>query len=234
MCNLYSLNCDKRLICDTAKVWRDRSAVGTALPAVSRGRSAPVIREGISGERELLDMQWGLPPPPDCGANPVTTIRNGRGGWWRRWLNEPAFRCLVPATSFCLHQHGVVPHLPVWFALEQSRPLFFFAGVWRSWVGTPERASGCESLLFAILTTEASSTVAAVHPHSMPVLLLRDEDCETWLHAPLREALGLQKPAASFLHIVAQGSKSDTGPSSDTGAMPVLAAMRKNGHGLAS
>ena len=211
MCNLYSLNCDTRLICDTAKVWRNRSAIGTALPAISRGKTAPVIREGISGERELTDMQWGLPPPPDCGTTPVTAIRNTRSGWWRRWLGEPAFRCLVPATSFCLHQHGLVPHLPVWFALEDRRPPFFFAGLWRSWVGTPERAVARESLLFAILTTEANDAVASVHPLSMPVLLLTEEERDLWLHAPLREALRLQKPAASFLHIVAQGTKSDSG-----------------------
>ena len=211
MCNLYSLNCDKRLIGDTAKVWRDRSAIGTALPAISRGKTAPVVREGISGMRELLDMQWGLPPPPDCGTTPVTTIRNARAGWWRRWLGEPAFRCLVPATSFCLHQHGLLPHLPVWFALEDKRPPFFFAGLWRSWVGTPERAASHESLLFAILTTEANHAVASVHPLSMPVLLLTEEERDLWLHAPLREALSVQKPAACFLHIVAQGQKADPG-----------------------
>lgn len=211
MCNLYSLNCDKRLICDAAKVWCDRSAVGTALPAIVRSKTAPAIREGITGERELLDMQWGLPPPPDCGATPVTNIRNARAGWWRRWLGEPAFRCLVPATSFCLHQHGVVPHRPVWFALEPSRPPFFFAGVWRSWVGTPERAVARETLLFAILTTEANESVCAVHPLSMPVLLLSEEDRDLWLHAPLREALALQKRAAPVLEIVAQGEKSDPG-----------------------
>ena len=211
MCNLYSLNCDKQLICDTAKVWRDKSAVGTELPAITRGKTAPVIREGICGERELLDMQWGLPPPPDCGTTPVTTVRNTRSGWWRRWLGEPAFRCLVPATSFCLHQHGLLPHLPVWFALDESRPPFFFAGLWRSWVGTPEQAVARESLLFGILTAEANESVAAVHPLSMPVLLLTEEACDLWLHAPLREALTLQKPAARFLHIVAQGQKSDPG-----------------------
>ena len=212
MCNLYSLNCDQRLICDTAKVWRDKSAVGTALPAIARGRTAPVIREGIAGEREMLDMQWGLPPPPDCGTTPVTNIRNARAGWWRRWLGEPAFRCLVPATSFCLHQHGVVPHLPVWFALDESRPPFFFAGVWRSWVGTPERAVARESLLFAILTTEANASVSAVHPLSMPVLLLTEDECDLWLHAPLGKALALQKPASRCLQIVARGAKSDPGP----------------------
>jgi putative SOS response-associated peptidase YedK len=212
MSNLYSLNCDKRSLFDTAKIWRDRSAVGTLLPAISRNRTAPVIREGISGEREMLDMQWGLPPPPDCGTNPVTNIRNARAGWWRRWLGEPASRCLVPATSFCLHQHGVVPHLPVWFALDESRPPFFFAGIWRSWVGTPERAVAREALLFAILITEANASVAPVHPLSMPVLLLSEEEREIWLHAPLREALALQKPAAAFLPIVAQGEKSDPGP----------------------
>lgn len=216
MCNLYSLSCDKRSLFDTAKIWRDQSAVGTELPAITRNKTAPVIRTGISGERELLDMQWGLPPPPDCGANPVTNIRNARAGWWRRWLGEPAFRCLVPVTSFCLHQHGVVPHLPVWFALDESRPPFFFAGLWRSWVGTPERAVSRESLLFAILTTAANEQVAAVHPLSMPVLLLSEDDCETWLHAPLRQALTLQKPAEAVLQIVARGAKSDPGKS-DTG-----------------
>lgn len=210
--NLYSLNCDKRLLCDAAKVWRDRSDVGTELPSIARGKTAPVIRESLDGARELVDMQWGLPPPPDCGATPVTTIRNTRSGWWRRWLGEPSFRCLVPATSFCLHRHGVVPHLPVWFALDERRPPFFFAGLWRSWVGTPSCAVPRESLLFAILTTEANDSVAAVHPLSMPVLLLTEEERDLWLHAPLREALTLQRPAAHILPIVAEGRKYDQAP----------------------
>ena len=78
---------------------------------------------------------------------------------------------------------------PIWFALDDSRPLAFFAGIWTGWTCTRKVAEGevtCE--LFAFLTTEPSQEVGAVHPKAMPVILTTPHEFETWLGAPWPEA----------------------------------------------
>jgi putative SOS response-associated peptidase YedK len=98
-------------------------------------------------------------PPQHGGIN--TNIRNPLSPHWRRWTkpanpkNDPTVetrnRCLVPATSFSeyddkpnarsLRNSDGSPHPMagkkdvVWFALDKSRPLFSFAGIWTDWEG---------------------------------------------------------------------------------------------------
>jgi putative SOS response-associated peptidase YedK len=65
-----------------------------------------------------------MPPPPRTDGPPVTNIR---------WL-KPESRCLVPANSFAEYAPEPNPETRkkdvVWFALNEDRPLFAFAGVW--------------------------------------------------------------------------------------------------------
>lgn len=85
-------------------------------------------------DRELFLARWGMPSPvfslkgkkTDPG---VTNIRNGKSPHWRRWL-EPESRCLVPFTNFS--ENELTPggsRQPIWFALDEDRPLAFFAGI---------------------------------------------------------------------------------------------------------
>ncbi|BAR54127.1 hypothetical protein NK6_942 [Bradyrhizobium diazoefficiens] len=46
------------------------------MPGVFPDYPAPVIRDVGNGERELVMMRWGMPPPPRTGGPPVTNIRN--------------------------------------------------------------------------------------------------------------------------------------------------------------
>ena len=48
--------------------------------------------------------------------------------------------------------------------------------------------------LFGFLTTEPNTEVGAIHPKAMPVTLTTLEECETWIRAPIQEALRLQRP----------------------------------------
>ena len=89
----------------------------------------------------------------------------------------------------------------------------FFAGIWRSWTGTrgtkAEQAIG-NHMIFSFLTTDANSVVSSVHPKAMPVLLLTEEDRETWLRGSFAQVLALQRPAPdSAIRVVATGEKQD-------------------------
>jgi len=50
-------------------------------------------------------------------------------------------------------------------------------------------------MLFAVLTTKQNVDVGTVQDGHAPVLLLTEQDRETWMTAPAEQALELQKPA---------------------------------------
>ncbi len=82
-------------------------------------------------------MRWGMPGPPQFGSAPITNIRNTTTSrYWHRWL-KPENRCLVPFTSFCEYADTKPKKTATWFALDDSRPLCAFAGIWTTWHGVP-------------------------------------------------------------------------------------------------
>ncbi|GJD66334.1 hypothetical protein MPEAHAMD_6531 [Methylobacterium frigidaeris] len=140
-------------------------------------------------------------------------MRNVASPYWRPWL-KPAHRCLVPITSFSEYASTKPRKTPVWFALDESRPLFAFAGIWRPLTGVrePKREEPLpeEHRLFSFLTTEANGVVGPVHPKAMPVLLTTADDGRTWLEAPAEEALQLQRPLSDeMMAEVARGMRQD-------------------------
>lgn len=213
MCNLYSITKGQQAIRELFRVMEDRTGNLPPLPGVFPDQVAPVVHAGPAG-RVLSMMRWGFPPPPAVPGRPVTNVRNTASGYWRAWLS-PAYRCLVPVSSFCEYTSGK-PAVPTWFALGAARPLFAFAGLWRPWTGTrgtkADPAHG-EHRLFAFLTCEPNAVVGAVHPKAMPVVLTTPAECDAWLSAPVEEALALQRPLADgLLSVVARGEKQDGGP----------------------
>jgi putative SOS response-associated peptidase YedK len=98
---------------------------------------APVVRNTGDAD-EMVMMRWGMPPPPRTGGPPVTNIRNTSSPHWRGWL-KPESRCLVPANSFAEYAPEPNPETKkkdvVWFALDDTRPLFCFAGIWTTFNG---------------------------------------------------------------------------------------------------
>jgi putative SOS response-associated peptidase YedK len=191
-------------------VTRDNVGNLPPLPGIFPDSLAPVVRTDRDGERELLMMRWGFPPPPNLGTRPVTNVRNVKSPYWRGWL-KAEYRCLVPVTSFCEYTDSQ-PKVPHWFALDHSRPLFAFAGIWRPWTGTRgTRAAPAdgEHLLYSFLTTESNEVVRPVHAKAMPVILTA-EQFDTWLQAPVEEALVLQRPLPNDrLKVVATGERKD-------------------------
>jgi putative SOS response-associated peptidase YedK len=187
------------------RVDRDTTGNLPPLPGIFPDQLAPVVRNVQDGSRELTMMRWGFPPPPQ-DDRPVTNVRNVKSPYWRAWL-KPEFRCLVPATSFCEWTDSR-PKVTHWFALDESRPVFAFAGIWRPWKGERKGETG-EHLLYSVLTTESNDLVRPIHAKAMPVILVPDQ-FDTWLSAPVNEALELQRPLPNeLLRVVATGDRKD-------------------------
>jgi putative SOS response-associated peptidase YedK len=134
VCNLYSETKGQEAIRRWFRALRDLSGNLPPLPAIFPDAMAPIVRLSEDGERQLEMMRWGMPDPPQFGGVPITNVRNTKSPHWRRWLG-PANRCLVPATSFCEYEDTKPRKTPTWFALDESRPLFAFAGLWTPWSG---------------------------------------------------------------------------------------------------
>lgn len=204
---------------ELARAMRDMSGNLPPLPGIFPDYPAPIVRNGRDGARELVPARWGMPSPAfalqgrkvDKG---VTNIRNVGSPHWRRWTG-PASRCVVPFTSFSENDKDPDGKaVPVWFALNETRPLAWFAGLWTRWTSIRKLAEGevtCD--LYGFLTTEPNREVGAVHPKAMPVILTNPEEIEVWLNASWDEARTLQRPLPDgALEIVARGEKKDETP----------------------
>jgi putative SOS response-associated peptidase YedK len=219
MCNLYSVTTNQQAIRDLVRFTRDMVGNMPPIPAVFPDKMAPVVRVAPDGVRELILMRWGFPPRqpfPGSKTNnrPLTNVRNTSSRYWTPWLKEPAHRCLVPATSFAEPDNNQGPRsIWTWFAQDDTRPLMFFAGIWREWDGwrgTKAVPVAGKHLLFSFLTTDASHDVAPVHSDATPVCLFTEDEREMWLNAPVEMALSLQRPPpAGSLKIVATDTKQD-------------------------
>lgn len=155
-------------------------------------QEAPVIRVSEEGDRELRQLRWGLIPhwskDPSIGSRMI----NARS---ETVHEKPSFRgpfrsrhCLVLADGFYEWEKrdgGKFPHL---FRRADSRP-FVFAGLWDRY---KEEDRAIES--FTILTCDANSLVARIHPR-MPVIL-PDSSIDRWLARGNRqeEYLDLLRP----------------------------------------
>jgi putative SOS response-associated peptidase YedK len=238
MCNLYSVTKGQRAIIEFTRAMRDTTGNLPPMPGVFPDYMAPIVRNAPDGVRELMKARWGMPSSqlalmqatkkraarieakgkavdfkellrmePDTGT---TNIRNTSSKHWQRWLGIEN-RCVVPFTSFSEFNKDAGGD--IWFALDESRPLACFAGIWTNWTSVRKVKEGeTTNDLFGFLTTEPNDVVGPIHPKAMPVILTKPEEIEIWMTTPAEEALKLQRPLPDgVLGIVARSEKKDEG-----------------------
>ena len=102
----------------------------------------------------------------------VTNVRNTKSPYWRRWLGFES-RCVLPFTSFAEHEVlADCTRPPIWFALNDERPLACFASIWINWTSVRKVKEGeTTNDVFAFIATAPSEPVWTYRPKAMPVVL---------------------------------------------------------------
>jgi putative SOS response-associated peptidase YedK len=157
MCNLYSITTNQAAIIAPFRVLNRYVGNLAPMPGVFPDYQAPIVRNGAGG-RELATARWGMPSSskalmdatkkraeklqakgktvdfkellrmePDGGS---TNIRDVKSKHWTRWLGVEN-RCVVPFNSFS--EFNKAEGGDIWFALDETRPLACFAGIWTNW-----------------------------------------------------------------------------------------------------
>lgn len=194
MCGRYALNANLNEIIERFGVVK--TPQGVALEPrfnVAPGQANPVIT--ADGARTLALMQWGLvpgwakEPKSDYSTINARVETVAEKPTYRTALRRQ--RCLVPATGYYEWQAQAQPcgrgaKQPFFLQLaDGDADLFAFAGLYDIWRGP----DGQELYSYAILTTEATPQLAAVHAR-MPIMLPRAAE-ERWIDPQLSDPLKL-------------------------------------------
>jgi putative SOS response-associated peptidase YedK len=145
----------------------------------------PIVRLD-DGKRQFVLMRWGLIPSWVKDPKTFSLLINARSD---SVLGKPAFRsamrrrrCLIPADGFYEWKELGGRRQPYFVRLQKSGGPFAFAGLWETWTGP----NGEELDTAAIVTTNANSRLAAIHPR-LPVIV-PPEAFDLWLDCAKVEA----------------------------------------------
>lgn len=197
MCNLYSVKTSRKTLIEKFRLSDNRIAAFDPLSAIFPGHTAPIIKQTVDGDRELVLRSWGFILLRDGYA--PKRVTNARDDKLDTKLWKDSFekrRCLVPATSFC-EPDEKKPAGWHWFALKDGkdqRPLFAFAGLYRQWRG-PIKKDGpnVDIEVFSFLTTLPNTLTQTINHERSPVLLTTDTECTLWLNGTAEDARSVIK-----------------------------------------
>jgi putative SOS response-associated peptidase YedK len=171
-------------------------------------QEAPVVRRRDAGQRagalakgsqyELLFMRWGLVPAWSKAIGARRPLINARSD---SVAEKPSFRsafrhrrCLVPATGYYEWRSDPSGKQPFHIAPADGGWVAF-AGLWESWKD-PAKPDAAALLSFALMTTEPTAELSAIHDR-MPVILA-PADYDTWLapESRVEQLMALLRPYA--------------------------------------
>jgi putative SOS response-associated peptidase YedK len=192
MTDLYAVTISPAAMRDLFEAEHDRAGDLPPNYSAAPGALAPVVLKDETGRRTVELMRWGLPVPG--GGAPATEIHDICDPRWPG-LVKPQHRCLIPANSF---SEGRARN---WFARDETRTPFAFAGVWLA-------AGAGAHRRFAILGSSANM-FAGARAQPMPVVLTEDE-WDDWLDGDNEQARAVLKPPPEeLLTVVSTGEERD-------------------------
>lgn len=137
------------------------------------------------GERVMDQMTWGFPTYIRSKAGvplkprPTNNARIEKlGGYWKHWAEKPEHRCLIPTAAWAEAVGPAGEMTTTWLSLD-GVPMFAWAGLWRE----SDEWGAC----YTGVMTQSDERLASIHERS-PVIL-RPDEWETWLEAPLADLL---------------------------------------------
>jgi putative SOS response-associated peptidase YedK len=192
MTDLYAVTISPAAMRDLFEAEQDRTGDIPPNYSAAPGALAPVVLKDENGRRTVELMRWGLPVAG--GGEAVIELNDICDPRWPH-LVKPEHRCLIPANSF---SEGRARN---WFARDETRKPFAFAGVWLATESGTHRR-------FAILAGSTNS-FAGAGARPMPVVLTEDQ-WDDWLDGDNEEARAVLKPPPEeLLTLVSTGEERD-------------------------
>jgi Uncharacterized conserved protein len=159
-------------------------------PATVHPKEPGWVVRRVEGDHVLEQMTWGFPvhlrgkSGQPLKAKPVNNARFDKlSGFWKRWADIPAQRCLIPASRYAEAVGPAGKMTTTWMSVRGS-PLFAWAGLWRE----SDEWGAC----YAGVMTDNAPELLNIHDRS-PVIL-RPQDWDTWLTAPLPDLARFDAP----------------------------------------
>jgi len=176
MCSRYSLTSPPEAV--RAYFRYDNEAVFPPRYNIAPSQPVAIVRNTLTGGRELALVRWGLIPSWVKDPRAFKMLINARG---ETAADKPSFRgamrhrrCLVPTDGFYEWTGKPGAKRPHLVRPRRGGPMAM-AGIFEHWLG----ADGSEIETMAILTVAANAAMSAVHDR-MPAILA-PEHFDVWL-----------------------------------------------------
>lgn len=193
MCNLYKL-----------EVAGMNDLFGKSIDTLMGNTPPPEVYPGGQGivmtaAGDLKTMTWGFPlkQVSKRTGQPIKpkAVNNARTDklitpFWKPSVANPSQRCLIPINAFAEAIGEVGQKKRAWLSVEGDDH-FACAGIWRNSMEWGD--------VYSMVMTEARLDLLDIHD-CMPVIL-KQKDYDTWLGAPLDQAMTLCVPFDEILKV---------------------------------